>query len=152
MVLQWKSWSDDGQTDNSTLLYPVSLLIGYWDWVQGGNPLYAAVKCLSGCQGHIWQKKSFIMQKEHGTPNSWPEIFFRGPKKILSPPNWLFFGSSVTFPELRDHFQNLHLLIIFSFPRKSCGNLQWFFSCACPIYGNSGSPFLTPFQYLQQQW
>ena len=67
---------------------------------------------------------SFLLQKGHGTSNSWPENFFRGPKKILSPPNWLFFGGSVIFPKLRAHFQNLHLLIIFSLPRKSSGNLQ----------------------------
>ena len=25
-----------------------------WDWVQGGDPLYAAVFSLSSCHGHIW--------------------------------------------------------------------------------------------------
>ena len=108
----------------STLLYPVSLLIGYWDWVQGGNPLFRQWNVWVAAEAKFDGFFSFLLQKGHGTSNSWPQNFFRGPKKFLSPPNWLFFGSSVTFPELRDHFQNLHLLIIFSLPRKSSGNLQ----------------------------
>ena len=32
---------------------PVSLLEWCWDWIQGGNPIYAAVFCLSSCHGHI---------------------------------------------------------------------------------------------------
>ena len=71
--------------------------------------------------------------------------FFSGSKKIFIPPKLAIFGSSVTFPKLRAQFQNLHLLIIFSLPRKASGNLQLFFSCACPIYGNSWFPFLDPF-------
>ena len=51
----------------STLLYPVSLLIGGWDWVQGGNPLYATVKCLSGRRGQIWHFFKKKLQKAHGT-------------------------------------------------------------------------------------
>ena len=94
---------------------------------------------------HLTKKFNFFLQKGHGTPNSWPENFFSGSKKNFIPPNWLFFGGSVTFPKLRAHFQNLHLLIIFSLPRKASGNLQLFFSCACPIYGNSWFPFLDPF-------
>ena len=68
----------------STLLYPVSLLIGCWDWVQGGDPLYAAVKCLSGCWGQIWRNFSISLQKKdmaHPFPD-WN--FFQGPKQ--SPP------------------------------------------------------------------
>ena len=43
----------------STLLYPVSLLAGGWDWVQGGDPLYAAVKCL------MWNVR-WSMQRANG--------------------------------------------------------------------------------------
>ena len=38
----------------STLLYPVSLLFGCWDRVQGGDPLYGLVKCILGHRGQIW--------------------------------------------------------------------------------------------------
>ena len=38
----------------STLLYPVSLLFGCWDRVQGGDPLYGPVKCILGHRGQIW--------------------------------------------------------------------------------------------------
>ena len=38
----------------STLLYPVSLLFGCWDRVQGGDPLYGPVKCMLGHRGQIW--------------------------------------------------------------------------------------------------
>ena len=68
----------------STLLYPVSLLIGGWDWVQGGDPLYAAVKCLSDRRGQIWR------------------IFFN----FFAPSNGPFFRCTNTFPELRGPSQN----------------------------------------------
>ena len=51
----------------------ISLLIRYWDWVQGGNPLFAAVKCLSG----NWPVLGTNMQ--------------RWPKQIqLLPQTWLY--------------------------------------------------------------
>ena len=44
----------------STLLYPVSLLFGCWDRVQGGDPLYAPVKCK-------------LVQNGHSSPQQWSE-------------------------------------------------------------------------------
>ena len=35
----------------STLLYPISLSFGFWDRVQGGDPLYGPVKYVGHCWG-----------------------------------------------------------------------------------------------------
>ena len=45
------------KSSNSTHYYiavPVSLLEWWWDWVKGGDPLYAAVFSLSSCWGLGW--------------------------------------------------------------------------------------------------
>ena len=47
------SFLSRGGGGGSILLYPISLLIECWDLVQGGNPLCAAVKCLSDRWGQI---------------------------------------------------------------------------------------------------
>ena len=70
----------------STLLYPVSLLIGCWDWVQGGNPLYAAVKCLSSRRGQIWQIFFSIFFKKHMAHPFPTWNFFWGVHKFVLPP------------------------------------------------------------------
>ena len=63
---------------------------------------------------HLTKKFHFFCKKDMAHPIPGRKIFFGVQKKILSPPNWQFFVGSVTFPKLRDHFQNFHLLIIFS--------------------------------------
>ena len=87
----------------STLLYPVSLLIGYWDWVQGGNPLYAAVKCLSGCRGHIWQKNNFFAKRTWHT-QFLAGKFFSGSKKFFIPPKLAVFCGFRHFPKIEGPF------------------------------------------------
>ena len=47
---------------------PISLMEWCWDWVQGGDPIYAAVFSLSSCHGHIWPNLvNFFLQKAHAT-------------------------------------------------------------------------------------
>ena len=122
--------------NTSTLLYPVSLLIGCWDWVQGGNPLYAAVKCLSVCRGQIWQIFFISFAKSTWHIHFLTSLFFGGVHKIYFPlkigrffwvpplfQNWgpiskiegpgceRTLGSAAVnrgsvFPKLRAHFQN----------------------------------------------
>ena len=90
----------------STLLYPVSLLIGGWDWVQGGNPLYAAVKCLSDRRGQIWRIFLIFFCKKHMShPFRWWN-FFGGSKIFFTPSNGPFLGGTDTFQELRGPSQN----------------------------------------------
>ena len=90
----------------SALLYPVSLLIGCWDWVQGGNPLYAAVKCLSVCRGQIWQIFSFFLQKAYGI-YPYPDRNFLGLVQFLFTLKiGCFLLNTVTFPKLRGPRQN----------------------------------------------
>ena len=48
------SWTSKRPFWASTLLYPVSLIFGCWDRVQGGDPLYGPVKCMLGHRGQIW--------------------------------------------------------------------------------------------------
>ena len=69
----------------STLLYPVSLLIGGWDWVQDGNPLYAAVKCLSGRRGQIWQIFFQFFPKSTWHTHSLHGLFLAGSTKFFCP-------------------------------------------------------------------
>ena len=88
----------------STLLYPVSLLIGYWDWVQGGNPLYAAVKCLSGCRGHIWQKNFIFFAKRTWHTQFLAGKFFSGSKKNFIPPKLAVFWEFRHFPRIEGPF------------------------------------------------
>ena len=87
----------------STLLYPVSLLIGGWDWLQGGNSIYAAVKCLSGRRGQIWQIFffSFFFKKHISYPFPTWTFFGRIHKICLLPQIGHFFRGTDTFQELR---------------------------------------------------
>ena len=81
---------------------PVSLLIGGWDWVQGGNPLYAAVKCLSDRRGQIWRIFFHFFCKKHMShPFPWWNFFCGVQKKILPPQMGHFLGGTDTFPKLR---------------------------------------------------
>ena len=48
------NWRLQRHWNGRTLLYPISLLIGCWKWVQGGNHLYEAVECFSGHRDQIW--------------------------------------------------------------------------------------------------
>ena len=84
----------------STLLYPVSLLIGGWDWVQGGNPLYAAVKCLSDRRGQIWRIFFNFFAKSTCHIHFPGGIFFVGSKKNFSPSNGPFFGGHRHFSKI----------------------------------------------------
>ena len=97
----YKSPHTEIYNPTSTLLYPVSLLIGCWDWVQGGNPLYAAVKCLSGRRGQIWPIFFIFLQKAHGTPIPYMEFFWRGPQIFFAPSNRAFFRGTDPFQKLR---------------------------------------------------
>ena len=76
----------------STLLYPVSLLIGCWDWVQGGDPLYAAVKCLSGCWGQIWRNFSIFFAKRTWHTHFLTGKFFSETKNNFFPPKLAVLG------------------------------------------------------------
>ena len=67
---------------------PVSLLIGGWDWVQGGNPLYAAVKCLSDRRGQIWRIFFNFFAKSTCHIHFPGGIFFGGSKKNFYPLKW----------------------------------------------------------------
>ena len=53
----------------------VSLLMWCWDWVQGGDPLYAAVFCLSSCHGHMFQhfEDKKLAQSNQSIPQQWSE-------------------------------------------------------------------------------
>ena len=53
----------------------VSLLMWCWDWVQGGDPLYAAVFCLSSCHGHMFQhfEDKKLAQSNQFIPQQWSE-------------------------------------------------------------------------------
>ena len=63
-----------------------------WDWVQGGNPLYAAVKCLSVSRGQIWQIFFIFFAKSTWHIHFLTSLFFLGRAQIFFPPqNWLFF-------------------------------------------------------------
>ena len=103
----------------STLLYPVSLLIGCWDWVQGGNPLYAAVKCLSDHQGQIWRIFVKFFAKSTWHIHSLCGKFFWGSQKKIYPLKWaVFLGHrhfpriAGPFPELRAWLMNQPLLLL----------------------------------------
>ena len=62
----------------STLLYPVSLLFGCWDRVQGGDPLYAPVKCK-------------LVQNGHSSPQQWSEQFTGAYMGSPPPTRWSIF-------------------------------------------------------------
>ena len=53
-MIEFLRWSIDCSAVCLTLVHCCTLSL-CWDWVQGGNPLYAAVKCLSVSRGQIWQ-------------------------------------------------------------------------------------------------
>ena len=80
-----------GDPTGSTLLYPVSLLAGGWDWVQGGNPLYAAVKCLSDRRGQIWRILFNFFAKSTCHIHFLCGIFFGGSKNNFYPLKWAIF-------------------------------------------------------------
>ena len=86
---------------------PVSLLIGGWDWVQGGNPLYAAVKCLSDCQGQIWRIFLIFFAKSTCHIHFPGGIFFGGSKTFFYPLKWAIFWGHRHFPRIEGPFPKL---------------------------------------------
>ena len=84
--------------------YYISLLLGWWNIVQGGDPLYAGVNPRWDCGGHIWPNwvqffakytwlTRLLEEKNYfGTQNSfsgrWGGIFSR-PRSFFG--NWGFF-------------------------------------------------------------
>ena len=91
----------------STLLFPVSLLIGCWDWVQGGNPLYAAVKCLSGCWGQIWRNFSIFFAKRTWHTHFLTGKFFSETKNNFFPPKLAVFRGSRHFSKIEGPFSEI---------------------------------------------
>ena len=89
---------------SSTLLYPVSLLIGYWDWVQGGNPLYPAVKCLSSCWGQIWRIFFISFAKRTWHIQFLAAKIFSGSKKTFIPKKLAIFWGIRHFPKIEGPF------------------------------------------------
>ena len=54
-MLSGKSWRGKSVARYWSVNCCTRLSVGmYWDWVQGGDPLYAAVFSLSSWHGHIW--------------------------------------------------------------------------------------------------
>ena len=93
-MLNWRgqlATGGDGGLGSSTLLYPVSLLAGGWDWVQGGNPLYAAVKCLSDRRGQIWRILINFFAKSTCHIHFLCGIFFGESKNYFYPLKWAIF-------------------------------------------------------------
>ena len=86
---------------------PVSLLIGGWDWVQGGNPLYAAVKCLSDRRGQIWRIFFNFFAKSTCHIHFPGGIFFGGSKKKFYPLKWAIFWGHRHFPRIEGPFPKL---------------------------------------------
>ena len=86
---------------------PVSLLIGGWDWVQGGNPLYAAVKCLSDRRGQIWRIFLIFFAKSTCHIHFPGGIFFVGSKKFFYPLKWAIFWGHRHFPRIEGPFPKL---------------------------------------------
>ena len=56
-----------------------------WDWVQGGNPLYAAVKCLSVSRGQIWQIFFIFFAKSTWHIHFLTSLFFWACTNFFSP-------------------------------------------------------------------
>ena len=77
-----------------------------WNWVQGGDSLYAALFSLSNCQVRIWPILIIFLKKGHATYITEAEEKTWSQKFILTPWNRVFLKASVTFPELRGTFQN----------------------------------------------
>ena len=93
----------------STLLYPVSLLIGCWDWVQGGNPLYAAVKCLSVCRGQIWQIFFISFAKSTWHIHFLTSLFFGACTKFISLSKLAVFFGYHHFSKIEGPFPKLRV-------------------------------------------
>ena len=79
---------------------PVSLLIGGWDWVQGGNPLYAAVKCLSDRRGQIWRIFFNFFAKSTCHIHFPGGIFFGGSKNFFYPLKWAILWGHLHFSKI----------------------------------------------------
>ena len=86
---------------------PVSLLIGGWDWVQGGNPLYAAVKCLSDRRGQIWRIFFNFFAKSTCHIHFPGGIFFGGSKKMFYPLKWAISWGHRHFSKIEGPFPKL---------------------------------------------
>jgi len=80
------------------------LLIGYWDWVQGGNPLYPAVKCLSSCWGQIWRIFFISFAKRTWHIQFLAAKIFSGSKKNFIPPKLAIFWGFRHFPKIEGPF------------------------------------------------
>ena len=104
-----------GQEITSTLLYPVSLLIGGWDWVQGGNPLYAAVKCLSVSRGQIWQIFFIFFAKSTWHIHFLTSLFFWACTKFFSLLKLTFLFGYHHFSKIEGPFPKLRVRAVRGF-------------------------------------
>ena len=97
-------WDDGGREGWGEVLVhcciPVSLLIGGWDWVQGGNPLYAAVKCLSDRRGQIWRIFFNFFAKSTCHIHFPGGIFFGGSKNFFYPLKWAILWGHLHFSKI----------------------------------------------------
>ena len=86
----------------STLLYYISLLLGWWNIVQNGDPLYGEVNRNWVSGGHIWPNwVPFFAKKHLAHMSGWRKKLFRVLKFIFGPLGRHFFQTSVTFRDLR---------------------------------------------------
>ena len=63
--------------------YYISLLPGWWNIVQNGDPLYAAEDYKQDCGGHIWPNRVQFFCKKHIAHISVAQKKLFGPKKII---------------------------------------------------------------------
>ena len=156
----WKSsnhilWFSGGVRQGwfSTLLYPVSLLIGYWDWVQGGNPLYPAVKCLSSCWGQIWRIFFISFAKRTWHIQFLAAKFFSGSKKNFIPPKLAIFWGFRHFPKIEGPFPKFTSFDNLFFTQESVWKPSVILLLCLSHLWKLLVPLSWPFfQYLQQQW
>ena len=84
----------------------ISLLLGWWNIVQNGDPLYAAVDYMWRCGGHIWPNRVQFFAK-----NTWP-ISQVGTKKFWAQKKSFWgrrrgiFETVCHFTEIEDFYKN----------------------------------------------
>ena len=80
----YRVWSGIGYPSVTAHLVHCCTLSLCWDWVQGGNPLYAAVKCLSVSRGQIWQIFFIFFAKSTWHIHFLTSLFFWACTKFFS--------------------------------------------------------------------
>ena len=92
--------------------YYISLLPGWWNIVQNGDPLYAAEDYKRDCGGHIWPNRVQFFAKNTLLISQLLKKNYLGPKKIIfGALGRHFFQTLVTFHKLRI-FQKLRIKIV----------------------------------------